>query len=46
MSNVLATSSIVAKEALAVLENMLGFSQNVNRDYEDEFLGKIGRAHV
>jgi len=46
MSNVLATSSIVAKEALAVLENMLGFSHNVNRDYEDEFTGNMSRGYA
>lgn len=46
MSNVLATSSIVAKEALAVLENMLGFSKNVNRDYEDEFTGSMSRGYA
>jgi hypothetical protein len=37
MSNQLATCSILAKEALAVLENMLTFATNVNRDWEDEF---------
>jgi hypothetical protein len=36
MSNSLATCSILAKEALAVLENMLSFAKNVNRDWEDE----------
>jgi hypothetical protein len=37
MSNTLVTCSILAKEALAVLENMLTFASNVNRDWEDEF---------
>lgn len=45
MSNVLATSSIVAKEALAILQNMLGFAQAVNRDYEDEFTGNQSRGY-
>lgn len=39
MANTLVTCSIVAKEALAILENMLGFSAAVNRDWEDEFTG-------
>lgn len=45
MSNVLATCSIIAKESLAVLENMLGFSQNVNRDWEPEFAGNQARGY-
>lgn len=36
MSNTLVTCSIVAKESLAILENMLGFAANVNRDWEDD----------
>jgi P22 coat protein - gene protein 5 len=40
MSNTLATSSLIAKESLAILQNMLSFSTNVNRDYESEW----GRA--
>jgi hypothetical protein len=39
MANSLVTCSIVAKEALAILENMLSFSSAVNRDWEDEFTG-------
>jgi hypothetical protein len=46
MSNVLVTSSIVAKEALAVLENMLSFSQNVNRDWEAEFTNNMARGYA
>jgi hypothetical protein len=38
MSNVLATSSLVGKIALAVLKNNLPFAGNVNRDYEQEFV--------
>ena len=45
MSNTLVTCSIVAKEALAVLENMLGFSAAVNRDWEDEFAGNQSRGY-
>lgn len=46
MSNVLATTSVVAKEALAVLENMLSFSGMVNRDWEDEFEGNMTRGYA
>jgi coat protein Gp5 len=46
MSNVYATCSIVAKESLAVLENMLNFSKNVNRDYEDEFTSNMSRGYA
>ena len=46
MSNTLVTTSIVAKEALAILENMLGFSANVNRDFESEFTGNMARGYA
>lgn len=46
MSNVLVTSSLVAKEALAILQNMLGFAKNVNRDYQSEFTENKGRGYV
>jgi hypothetical protein len=46
MTNVLATSSIVAREALAVLENMCSFAPNVNRDWEDEFAGNMARGYA
>lgn len=46
MSNVLVTSSILAKEGLAVLENMLDFAANVNRDYEGEFSGNMSRGYA
>lgn len=46
MSNVLATSSIVSKIALAVIKNNLAFSQNVNRDWEDEFTGNMSRGYA
>ena len=45
MSNVLATTSVVAKEAVAILENMLTFSGMVNRDWEDEFTGNQSRGY-
>lgn len=46
MSNVLATTGIVAKESLAILKNMLSFSANVNRDWEDEFTGNMNRGYA
>lgn len=45
MSNTLVTCAIVAKEALAILENMLTFSSMVNRDWEDEFTGNQSRGY-
>ena len=45
MSNTLVTCSIVAKEALAILSNMLSFSTMVNRDWEDEFTGNQARGY-
>lgn len=45
MSNSLATCSLLAKEALAVLENMLSFAKNVNRDWEDEFTSNQKRGY-
>jgi hypothetical protein len=46
MSNTFATCSIVAKEALPILENMLGFASNVNRDWEDEFTGNMSHGYA
>lgn len=46
MSNTLVTCSIIAKEALPILENMLSFSQNVNRDFESEFSGNLSRGYA
>lgn len=46
MSNVLATTSVVAREALAILENMLGFSAACNRDWEDEFTSNMSRGYA
>lgn len=46
MSNTLVTCSIVARETLPVLKNMLSFSKNVNRDWEDEFTGNMSRGYA
>jgi hypothetical protein len=46
MSNVLATSSIVAKKTLAILENSLSFASNVNRNYEDEYGANMSRGYA
>jgi hypothetical protein len=46
MSNVLATCSFIAKTALPILENMLAFSKNVNRDWESEFTGNMSRGYA
>jgi len=45
MSNSLAFSSLVAKEALAILENNLAFAAMVNRDWEDEFATNQSRGY-
>lgn len=45
MTNTLVTCSIVAKEALAILENMVSFAGMVNRDWEDEFTGNQSRGY-
>jgi hypothetical protein len=46
MSNTLVTCSIVAKSALAILENMLTFSRDVNRKWEDEFTSNMSRGYA
>jgi hypothetical protein len=46
MTNTLVTSSIVARETLAILKNMLSFSANVNRDYQDEFKSNMARGYA
>lgn len=46
MSNTLVTCSIIAKEVLPILENLLGFSNGVNRDWEDEFMGNMNRGYA
>ena len=45
MANSLATCSILAKESLAILQNMLSFTAGVNRDWEDEFSGNQARGY-
>jgi hypothetical protein len=46
MSNTLVVSStLVAKEALAILQNMLGFAKNVNRDFQSEFTSNQSRGY-
>jgi hypothetical protein len=45
MTNTLVTCSIVAKESLAILENMVSFAGMVNRDWEDEFTGNQSRGY-
>jgi hypothetical protein len=46
MANTLVTCSIVAKESLAILENMLTFSTMVNRDWESEFTSNMSRGYA
>lgn len=46
MSNVLATNSIIAKSALAILKNQLTFSANVNRKWEDTFTENMSRGYA
>lgn len=46
MSNTAVTCSIVAKEALPILSNMLSFSKNVNRDWQDEYTSNVGRGYM
>ncbi len=46
MSNTLVTCSIVARESLAILENMLSFSTMVNRDWEAEFTSNQSRGYA
>jgi len=46
MSNTAVTCSIVAKEALPILENMCSFSSKVNRDWEQEFTGNVSRGYM
>lgn len=46
MTNVFATSSMVAKTALPIIKNMLTFAKNVNRDYETEFSSNMSRGYA
>lgn len=40
MSNSLLTASIITKEALMELKNLLGFTKHVNKQYDDQFAVK------
>ncbi len=46
MSNSFATTSVVAKESLAILENMLTFAKGVNRSWESEFTSNMARGYA
>ena len=46
MTNTAVTCSIVAKEALPILANMLSFASNVNRDFESEFTSNVSRGYM
>lgn len=46
MSNVIATTSVVAKTALAILKNNLGFAKNVNREWESEYGDNMSRGYA
>jgi hypothetical protein len=46
MSNVIATTSVVAKTALAILKNNLGFAKNVNRTWESEYGDNMSRGYA
>jgi len=46
MTNTAVTCSIVAKEALPILANMLSFASNVNRDFESEFTSNVSRGYT
>lgn len=45
MANSLATCSLLAKESLAILENMLTFAAGVNRDFESEYGSNQARGY-
>ena len=44
-ANTLATCSLLAKESLAIIENMLTFAAAVNTDWEDEFTQNQARGY-
>lgn len=44
MSNSLLTNSIITKECLMELKNQLGFTKNVNKQYDDQFAVKGGKV--
>ena len=45
MSNIFVTNNIVAKEALAILQNMCKYAKNVNRDFQSEFGDNQARGY-
>jgi hypothetical protein len=46
VSNTLVTCSIIARETLPILKNMLSFSKAVNRDWEDEYKSNMSRGYA
>lgn len=46
MSNVLATTSVVGRTALAILKNQLKFAGKVNRTWEDEYPDNMARGYA
>jgi hypothetical protein len=46
VANSLVTCTIVARETLPILKNMLSFSKNVNRDWEDEYKSNMQRGYA
>jgi len=46
MTNTLVTCSIIAKESLAILKNMLTFAGAANRDWQNEYGGNMSRGYA
>jgi P22 coat protein - gene protein 5 len=46
MANTFPTTSVIAKEVLAILENNLAFASGVNRDYQAEFTSNMARGYA
>lgn len=46
MANTALTATVIAKEALAIMENELGWLNNLHRAYEDEFTQKVNGYNV
>ena len=46
MTNTLVTCSIVARETLPILKNMLTFAAAVNRDWQDEYASNMSRGYA
>ena len=46
MANTLVTSSIVARETLPILKNMLTFAKFANRDWQDEYSSNMSRGYA